>query len=223
MPAKITGDHSQLPHPIREIFPLIEGEVCELRDTWEVYHYLFMDDVQRTELLAERFGPLLGVFQNLLQDQLFLAIARLTDKDSKAQSNLSLWALTSAIPSARTPSFGAQVQQSLDEIYAHVATVRKHRHKRIAHFDLTVSLNSALLPVVTFEELRLALEKMEAFLNLFHWEFEKTTMLFEGLAPFDITSTAETTAYKSKAYDFLESEGVVAHGEWRRIAERKST
>ena len=79
-----------------------------------------------------------------------------------------------------------------------------------------------MLPVVTFQELKSALEKMEAFLNLFHWEFEKTTTLFDSISPRDIIDASETTAYKAKAYDSLEAEGVIPRGEWQRRAERNA-
>ena len=79
MPAKVTADYSQYPLPIRDVMPYVEGEVTELRNCWQVYHFFFMDSEQKTKFFAERFGPLLAELQNLLGDQMLLSIARLTD------------------------------------------------------------------------------------------------------------------------------------------------
>lgn len=135
MTATIEGDYLKYPISIREVFPLLEGAACELRDSWEVYSHLFMENKEFTDAMEERLGGVLRVFQSLLQDEMFLSIARLTDKDSRAQTNLSLWSLLASIPDARDASFGDKVRISLDQIYAAAASIRKHRHKRIAHFD----------------------------------------------------------------------------------------
>lgn len=215
MPSQVTGDYSRYPEVIRDSFPLIAGEVCELRQAWEVYHRLFMDDRGRTELLAKELGPLLGILQNLLQDELFLAIGRLTDKSNR-QPNLSLKLLKTAIPFATASDFSQKVESALAAIEHDASDIIFHRHKRLAHFDLNVSLNASLLPEVTFLRLRQLIERIEDFLNLFYWEFEKTTMFF-FLPGVDITGRAESCAYKSKAYDVLEDQGVIEHGTWRDL------
>ena len=218
MPATITGDYSKYPAAIRSVFPHLAGEACELRQAWEVYSYLFMSERKRTELLGERLGGVLGMLQSLLQDEMFLSIARLTDKDSRAQPNLSLWTLLAAIPDSSDAHFSASVRASLDRICIAAAGVRRHRHKRIAHFDLDVSLNASILPAVTFQEVRSILEQIEAFLNLFYWEFERTTMFFDALPAYDITGHAEVSVHKARAYDLLEAEGVIPKAEWKRRA-----
>ena len=92
MLAKVNADYSQYPISIRDVMPYVEGELSELRNYWQTYHYLFMDNEGRTKLLAERFGPLLGVFQNLLGERVILSIACLTDKDvgRRRQQHLQL-------------------------------------------------------------------------------------------------------------------------------------
>ncbi len=220
MPATITGDYSKYPASIRAVFPYLAGETCELRQTWEVYSHLFMEKEELTEEMAERLGGVLGTFQSMLQDEMLLSITRLTDKDSNMPQNLSLWRLTAAIPDVGDPGFGQNVTRTLDAIWAATADIRKHRNKRIAHFDLRVSLSSAILPVVTFKEIHALLEQIESFLNLFNWQFEGTTMLFNTLPARDITGAAEDTTYKARAYDLLEAEGVIPKLEWRRRAKK---
>jgi len=174
--ATITGDYSKFPPAIRGVFPNLAGETSELRQAWAVYSHLFMEKKELTDAMGERLGIVIGMFQSMLQDEMFLSIARLTDKNSLGQTNLSLWGLLAAIPNAGHASFGQDVTTALEKIFAAAARIRKHRHKRIAHCDLKVALRSAILPVVTFEEIRAVLEQIEEFLNLFHWEFEGMTM-----------------------------------------------
>ena len=87
------GDFSKYPEPLRDVLPYLQGEACDLRTSWQVYKHLFMASEERTAAIGKRLGGLLGVFQNLLQDDMFVGIARLTDKDSKHQKNLTLWSL----------------------------------------------------------------------------------------------------------------------------------
>jgi hypothetical protein len=218
MTATIAGDYSKYPISIREVFPHVTGEACELRDWWEVYSHLFMEKEDLTEAMDERLGGVLRIFQSLLQDEMFLTITRLTDKDSRAQKNLTLWRLLDSIPDARDAGFGDKVRSSLEQIYKAAASIRTHRHKRIGHSGLSESLGTEILPIVTFNEIRGVLEQIEEFLNLFCWEFENMTLLFTG-SPLEITGQAEETIYKAHAYDLLEAEGAIPKLEWRRRAE----
>ncbi len=156
------------------------------------------------------------MFQNLLQDECLLSIARLTDKDSRMQTNLSLWTLLPACIHAKQLSFSEQAQSAIERVFNSAENIRKHRHKRLAHFDLNVNLRTSPLPVVPFKEIPGLLVMIEEYLNLFYWEFGRTTMLFDTLAPHEIIALAEITAIKAKAYDQLESEGVIPKSEWRR-------
>jgi len=70
-----------------------------------------------------------------------------------------------------------------------------------------VSLNVAALPKVTLVEIRTVIELIEGFLNLFFWEFERTTMQFDMLVGRDITGVAEKTISKAQAYDRLRNDG----------------
>lgn len=172
-----------------------------------------MDDERLTKAMSEQLGGVLGLFQNMLQDEMFLSIARLTDKGNRHQPNPSLWCLDEAAPFASDPMFSAKVSQSLGEILAAAENIRKHRHKRIAHFERGVSIKAIVLPVVTFTEIRTVVELIEAHLNLFYWEFEQTTM-FLDLGVCDITDTAEKTVLKARVYDLLESNGTIPFDQW---------
>jgi hypothetical protein len=216
MPSFLDRDYSRYPEPIRETFQYVVGETFELRQAWSVYHRLFIDDQRLMAVMSERLGRLLGLVQTATQEAMFLSIARLTDKDNRSQPNLSVWCLKEAVRFAKNPEFQNKVRQSLDSIWAAADTIRQHRHKRIAHFDRNVSLKTELLPKVTVADIRSLIEMIESYLNLFFWEFEQTTMIFDMLPGKDITGAAELSAIKAHVYDLLERTGTIPHGEWRK-------
>ena len=217
MATDLQGDYSKYPEVIRDAFSRIAGETCELRQTWLIYHRLFMDDERLTQIMSTQFGPLLGALQAALEDLLFLSVSRLTDKDNPRQPNLSVWTLKAAVPFSTTPTFAATVDAALVEIWKLAADLRLHRHKRVAHFDRGVGLKIALLPEVKLILFRTVLESIERYLNLFFWEFEQTTMMFDMLSVHEITGKAEVTALKARAYDLLREKGTIPPGEWRRL------
>jgi hypothetical protein len=175
-----------------------------------------MDDQRLTAIMGERLGRLLGLLQTTNQDAMFLSISRLTDKDSRGQPNLSVWCLEQAVPFAKSPEFQNRVRQSLDSIWSVADNIRKHRHKRIAHFDRNVSLKKEPLPKIPVAEIRALIEMIESYLNLFFSEFEQTTMMFDMLPGQDVTGAAEVSAIKAHVYDLLERNGTIPQGEWRR-------
>ncbi len=196
--------------------PIVEGEVHELRTYWEVYHFLFMDKPEKTKFLAERFGPMLQLFQGLLERQIILSISCLMDKDNRFQQSLSLWALEKAIPATKDKKFGKKVQAALKKISRTVKNLRVHRNKHIAHFDMKAATGQFKLPKIKFRQLKSAMEQMEKFLNLFHWEFQNIEHSYEDLPCGEFTMQAFTTACKSKVFDEMEAEGIIKLGELER-------
>ena len=167
--------------------------------------------------MIEQFGPLFGILQAALEDLLFLSVSRLTDKDNPRQPNLSVWTLTAAVPFSTTPTFGDAVDVALAEIWRLASDLRLHRHKRVAHFDRDVGLKITPLPEVKLIAFKTVLESIERYLNLFFWEFEQRTMMFDMLSAHEITGNAEVTALKARAYDILSKRGIIAPGEWRKL------
>jgi hypothetical protein len=151
---------------------------------------------------------------------MFLAISRLTDRDRGKDENLSYWVLLPAISEARDPGFGLRMTEATTALEIAAANIRQHRNKRLAHFDLDVSLQVEALPPVTFKEIRMVISQMQNLLNEFHQEFGNHTMYFDALVQQGETGQAELTVLKAFAYDQIETEGVVQNGDWRYRAKR---
>jgi hypothetical protein len=212
----IEGDYSRFPEPIREIFKLLEEHVLELHEGYGVYSHLFMKSEQKTDILATYTGATLAWFQNLLQDAICLQIAKLTDPDNRVQENLTIHKLAElGVPLSRdSVSFAARVQASKDSIERAVRNIRTHRHKRLGHFDLDVSLKESLLPPPVFQEIHHAIELLGQFLTMFHHEFGSAEMRYELVREEDVTDQFEITVRKAMAYDALERDGRAKPREW---------
>jgi hypothetical protein len=215
MPAVSLGDYSKYPEPLRDLLPYLEGEVCDLRGCWQVFKHLFMANENRTRELGERLGGILGYFQGYLQDDMMIGIARLMDLDGAKQKNLTMWSLHERCQ-RWDPKVADEVKVALDALALHIADIRLHRHKRIAHFDLPVSLGHSKLLTVTFARMREAIEQMEGVLNLVTRRAVNTTTMFEMLDHRDITTAAEITVYKAMAYDVAVANGTMEQLAWRK-------
>lgn len=215
MPTLMQGDFSAYPSPVREIYPYILGEVCELHALWESYRHLFMDDAVRTQQFGMHLGGVGGYFQALLQDEMLLSICRLTDKGGVVQQNLSFPSLCDAC-SQWDPELGLDLAPKLQALETQVRSIRQHRHKRLAHYDLKVSIGSNALPVVTLQQMREAIEQMEQILQPIAWRGEGTTIMFDVLDHRDITTAAEIAVAKAACYDAMVEQGKVEWSEWRR-------
>jgi len=215
----IEGDYSKLPEPIREILKLLEEHVLGLHEGYGVYRHLFMKSEQKTATLASYTGATLAWFQNLLQDAMCLQIAKLTDRDNRFQENLTIHKLAElGIPLSRDPiAFAPRVQASRDSIEKAVEKIRKHRHKRLGHFDLNVSLKESLVPLPVFQEIHHAMELLEQFLTMFRREFESPEMRYEFVRAEDITDQFEITLRKAMAYEALERVGRAQPKEWTAL------
>ena len=217
--AVIEGDYSKLPERIREIFKLLEEHVLELHEGYGVYSHLFMKSEQKTETLAAYTGATLAWIQNLLQDAMCLQIAKLTDPDNRKQENLSIYKLAElGVPLSRDPvSFDARVKAAQNSIKQAVDNIRTHRHKRLGHFDLEVSLEESLAPLPVFQEIHHAIELLGQFLTMFHREYGSPGMLYEFVRAEEITDKFEITVRKAMAYDALEHAGRAQPKEWTAL------
>lgn len=214
MPSKVAGDYSQYPEPLRELFPYLCGEACDLRTSWSVYTRLFMSTPERTQVLGEQLGGLLGVFQNQLQDEMFIGIGRLFDRDRAGQKNLTFWTLVDCCR-RWNPDFAKELHAAVTRLEASIRDIRVHRHKRLAHYDLSVSLEQAVLLAVTLGQLRTAIEGIERLVNLVAKRACNTTIVFDVLDHRDVTTKAEVCVAKARAFDALIDQGVIERKELR--------
>ena len=125
--------------------------------------------------------------------------------------------LAKAVPFAKSSDFGGRVEAALATIWNAAKKIRLHRNKRVAHFDLQVGLKLQPLPAIQLAAFGAITESIERYLNLFFVEFEQTTMAFKMLSAHEITNRVEVTARKARAYDWLEQNKTIPHGEWRRL------
>lgn len=216
MPSKVSGDFSKYPEAIREVFPYLFGETCVLRSDWQVYHHLFIANEGRTSIFADHLGALLGTFQNQLQDKMFISISRFTDRDRGPYKYLSLWTLVDCCQSW-DPVVAIELSTQVEKLESSVQNIRAHRHRRLAHYGLSVSLERTALPVVLLSEIKEAIKNIELVINFVARKACNTTIFFEVLDHRDITSAAEITVCKAAAYDDFVGKGTIASDAWERF------
>lgn len=209
------------PEPLREIIPYLQGEVCELRSNFQTFHHLFISDAERTKLLGVHIAGLLGSYQNLLQDEMLVSIARLTDADSQGQKNLSFRSLA-ARSHVWDQELGMKVKTAVNALVEKASGIRTHRHKRLAHYDLSTSFGQSELPTVTYNLINQTIKLCENILNLVSQAIDGSTMMFEVLDHRDITDVAEITVYKAAAYDAAVETGKLDYFAWRQHVPRTS-
>jgi hypothetical protein len=125
-----------MPRPVAEVFKPLRSEVIQVHAKWQLFRQLFATDPGRIDLL-NRFAPtLFGLLQEIMYDDVVLALFRLTEGAATCgKDNCTLPRLADAV-AADCPTLGTSVA-------ARQAAVRKlldghadWRNKRIGHNDL---------------------------------------------------------------------------------------
>ena len=143
------------------------------------------------------------------------SIRRLLDRDSRGQRNLTFWALAE-VCAIWDIEFSDRLKNDIEQLDMTTSTLKTHRHKRIAHYDLDVSLKRIDLPPVILSGIREAIEAIECIVNSVAQHACKTTIFFEVLDHRDITTKAEVAVAKATAYDSLVIEGTIDKVLWRK-------
>lgn len=211
----MTGDFQKYPAPLRDVLPHLIGEVCDIYGCWNSYRHLFMTNEARTHEYGRRLDSVLGWLQQYLQDDMIISVTRLMDKDVGKQRNLTMWSLVERCHQW-DPSVASEVESLLDALALHISDIRLHRHKRIAHFDLPVSLGHTQLPHLPLSRLRESFEQLAHVLNVVTRKAANTTTMFDMMDHRDVTTIAEITIYKAMAYDAAVDAGTVDTFAWRK-------
>ncbi|HEV2696142.1 MAG TPA: hypothetical protein VG347_24855 [Verrucomicrobiae bacterium] len=209
-----------MPEPIRDIFPHLEGELCDLYSRLNVFKRLFSEKKERTDFLASQLDPLLAMFQTLLWESIILSVAKLTDVDNlkNAQTNIGLKKLiTYGIQNPNRPEFPKIAARSYDEIEVSAKKWQQHRHKNIAHNSLEYMNGTVAPDEISVNDGLLLLEQMGNFLNLFNFEYRNLTAFYEMMPAIDVTSSSETAVAKAHAYDQLVREGKILSNLCREV------
>lgn len=125
-----------MPAGIAEVYRPLRGELVNIHVQWRLFLQLYGTDPDRIELLNRFAGGLFGVVQEVLYDDLVLAVFRLHDPAKSGKfENLSLPSLVGAVRGVNS-QLAASLARGSGDLVALLDPYAEWRNKRIAHNDL---------------------------------------------------------------------------------------
>jgi hypothetical protein len=220
MAHELTDTSEKIPESARKLFSQLSGEVLWLREKWHNYRYLFAQSPERIEVLNTCGGTFFYIIDHLFIDDFILSLSRLTDRAEGRNSNLSLEQLVLRLDPHEHAGLRHRLVPILESLGDKVANLRKHRHKRVAHSDLSVALSAQdLLPAVSREIIEKALLEAERFLRVFDFYVSGVEFHHEMLGMHDGADRLYAKMIKARAYEALERDGTIPRGTWRKFGQ----
>ena len=159
---------TQIPANIDEVFQELKTEITWLHARWIIYRQLFAHSPQRIDLLNECASMFFYTIQDILLGDVQVTLSKLTDPAStRGHDNLSLEQLQARVEAHGEPGLQATLRQILDNLHHKCQPFRTWRNKRLAHLDLTTTMQSMLnpLPGISRQMIEEALELVRRYMN----------------------------------------------------------
>ena len=163
------------------IFHVLWSEVAWIYTKWNQYVELFGTKPSRIALLNDAASLFFRIIQDSLFEDILLHIARLTDHPkSVGKPNLTIRRLPTLVVDKE---LGANISELIEITIQKADFCRDWRNRRIAHKDLTLTLNKGAEPLksASREEVKAALDAIAAVLNAVAIHYMDTSIGFEGI------------------------------------------
>jgi len=175
-----------LPDTIKEQFEQLSYALTHAHTRWRIYKQLYVEEPEKRIKLLNRMAPaFFGVLQHTLIDHVIMSIGRMADRTETAgQANLCIERLVSSLGESETETdelFLGTVRDKAQIFEENARLFKQHRHKRIAHSDLEVSLKIAAepLPGVTPAMVDTTLAAAAAVLNEVQSHYDSSETMYE--------------------------------------------
>jgi hypothetical protein len=167
-----------LPANIEEVFEPLKKQITLLHAKWIIYRQLFGSSERRIELLNECASMCFIIIQDAILQEVEITLSKLTDPPRK---NLSLKQLYKRIEAHGNSDFVRSLGKLLEDLKIKCEDIRKHRDKRLAHFDLTTAMQNSwnLLPGISRQMIEEALEVTRNFMNTIEIYYIGSTYRYE--------------------------------------------
>jgi hypothetical protein len=141
-------------------FLRLELEYFELEIRWRFYRQLFCGRKADRLLLRQYLSSFTTVVKETLEDDLFIRVMRLLDKDPNV---ISLWDIVGRLPKNGPSPVRGSLHAALTTLEHEAASVRLHRNKRIAHFDSRrfSNIGPVVLPAVKTSDFSRIIRRLE--------------------------------------------------------------
>ena len=152
---------------------------------WKIFCQLFDSGPENISALNERGGNVFELLQRLILDDLMLSLSRLTDPAvSGKNKNASLRNFLEKAKPRLSGAVIAEVESLQSKLDGLVRNVRVHRDKSLAHSDLNHASKVSALPIVTYDELELAMKYVKEIIIKVAWEAGRSRLRFDIIIPF---------------------------------------
>jgi hypothetical protein len=170
-PAPEMTTQSNMPPDVGASHELLVRELMLLNTKWNDFKLLFCRsdaNVRRLHDVAELFFQ---IVREVLADDIILGICRITDPATSRvkgvqRANLTLDRIESLLPKSNAAKV-RKIRNRLLAVRAACEPFRKHRNRRVGHFDLDTRMRRAgnLLPGISIRGTNRALKSIAGFLN----------------------------------------------------------
>lgn len=161
-----------------KVFHAIVAEVAYLNSKWADYLTLY-DSKARVDLLNKAAPSFFGRHQQMCVEDMFLHIARLTDKPfTGKKANLTVSQLVGL---ATDPRFAHRLQALLVIAEEKAEFCRDWRNRKIAHNDFDLALGRAAVPLAPTQRFmtREAIEAINSVICTMSQLYNDATMVFD--------------------------------------------
>jgi AbiU2 len=176
---------TNIPSQIDGIYLELQREIVWLHARWKIYRQLFGTSEKRINLLNESAASAFYVFQEVLFDEVQIALSKLTDPPrTLTKENLSLEQLQLRIEAEAPSELADTLRSLLDTIHTKCRAFRAHRNRRLAHLDLETAVRSGArpLPPVSRQMIEEALADIRAYMNAVEAHYNDSEMGYEHFA-----------------------------------------
>ena len=152
----------------KELFEHLHRQVYLLASRWAVYCQLFDSGPDSIQLLNTSGRGVFALLQQLILDDAILSLCRLTDPPAsgggKDKQNASIRQLVD-LAEGYQPGIKDEITPAVAALDMHVANIRVHRSKSLAHSDIQHAFEIEQLPGISYDELEGAMKECKSLLT----------------------------------------------------------
>ncbi len=207
-----------MPPAAAKVYGYLAGEIIRIRTKWIYFRQLFMDSDHRTKKLSRAGSYFFGELQIILKNDLILSLSRLTDPPRNGKhENFTVELFIEKLLEESEAILAAKLKSKACELSTCVKSLRVHRMKRIAHYDLSsvITPEDEPLPALPLRDLRIAIETIEAFLSIVHTHFTNAQFLWEVPRPRMDADALMIRLCMAECYEDAVKRGMIEQHAWR--------
>jgi hypothetical protein len=167
-----------------DLFKALHSQVILLHIRWAQFLTLFCVSDERMQLLSATAPGFFRIVQDVLRDDAFISLSRLTDKSCTAgKPNLSLVTLVEAAEASGDTAIASQARALLNQLLVQVNAIRTWRNQWLAHTDRNTALSPNPFPDVKVNRGNIdeALDLTRQLMDLFAAHLSQPRCLYQSV------------------------------------------